>query len=220
MKIYSGSERAKRNKSHTLYAIVAIVSVMIITLTIVLTAVLSNKGSHPVDAPIINAPTDGEVDAPVVDTPIVNDPVLDAGSNVTKFTLPVENGTVIREAALETLVYMPALNMWKTHSGVDFAAGENSPVMVITDGTVTSVEETTLEGVVVSVSHADGMTSVYKSLSSASVAVGDNVSGGRPIGVAGTMLIEKTDGIHLHLEMTVNGELVDPLLYLDAEIIK
>ena len=222
MKIYSSSNRTKKSRTKLLYALVAVVSVMIITLSVVLTAVLSNKNDLPVSAPIIDAPSDEDnnTDAPIVDKPVIKDPVLDTGATMLTFTLPVENGSVIREASLDRLVFMPSLNMWKTHSGVDFSASENAPVLAITAGTVLSVEQTTLEGMVVTVSHANGMNSVYKSLSSASVAEGDSVSAGQEIGKAGTMLTEKTDGVHLHLEMTVNGELVNPLLYLDGEINK
>ena len=241
MKIYSSSKGAKKNKTKLLYSLIAIASVTIIVLSVVLTAVFSKNESKPVVVPpIIETPSDDvgggdTVDKPVVDTPVVDkpvvdkpvvdeptikDPVLDTGSTVQSFSLPVENASVIREAAIDKLVYMPSLNMWKTHAGVDFSATENAPVKAIASGKVESVEETTLEGVVVTISHEDGLVSVYKSLASASVSAGDSVLQGTTIGVAGTMLTEKTDGVHVHLEMTLNGELVDPLLYLDAEIDK
>jgi murein DD-endopeptidase MepM/ murein hydrolase activator NlpD len=231
MKIYSSSKGAKKNKTKLLYSLIAIASIGIIVLSVVLTAVFSKNESKPVVVPpIIETPSDDTsggatvdkpvVDKPVVDEPTVKDPVLDTGSKVEPFSLPIENASVIREAALDKLVYMPSLNMWKTHSGVDFEASENASVKAIASGKVESVEETTLEGVVVTISHEDGLTSIYKSLASASVSVGDVVFQGTTIGVAGTMLTEKADGVHLHLEMTLNGELVDPLLYLDAEIDK
>ncbi len=242
MKIYSSSKGAKKNRTKLLYSLIAIASVTIIVLSVVLTAVFSKNESKPVVVPpIIETPSDdvgGDgttvdkpvvdnpvvdnpvVDKPVVDEPTIKDPVLDTGSKVQSFSLPIENASVIREAAIDKLVYMPSLNMWKTHAGVDFAASENAPVKAIASGKVESVEETTLEGVVVTISHEDGLISVYKSLASASVSAGDSVLQGTTIGVAGTMLTEKTDGVHLHLEMTLNGELVDPLLYLDAEINK
>ena len=58
---------------------------------------------------------------------------------------------------------------------------------------------------------------MYKSLASASVKEGDEVSAGTQIGVAGTMLTESSDGVHLHLEMLENGKLVNPLSYLEIE---
>jgi murein DD-endopeptidase MepM/ murein hydrolase activator NlpD len=181
--------------------------------------VFSKADDVPVDAPTVNTPSDTEQGGSV-DTPVEIPPVTDVGSGVMLFYAPV-SGQVTRAAALETLTYMPSLNIWKTHSGVDFAAAEGEAVMAVADGTVVSVEQTTLEGVVVTVSHDGGLTSVYKSLASASVKAGDTVSGGgTQVGTAGTMLVEGSDGVHLHLEMAVNGQLVNPLDYLESEILK
>ena len=82
------------------------------------------------------------------------------------------------------------------------------------------MEVTTLEGTVITINHDNGITSVYKSLGSASVEAGARVAKGDAIGVAGTMLTEIGDGVHVHLEMRSAGALVDPLEYVDAEINK
>ncbi len=161
----------------------------------------SDTPDQPSDTP--DQPSDTPVDTPTVP----------------EYAPPV-SGEVIRECALDALVYMPSLNMYQTHNGVDFAATEGETVMSVADGTVTNVQETTLEGVVVTVEHADGVTSIYKSLASATVSIGDMVEKGGSIGTAGTMMTELSDGVHVHLEMTVDGELVDPLTYVDSEIIK
>lgn len=213
MKTYSGSGKAKNpKKTKLLYWMVAAASVIVIALSVTLAIVFSRT-----DVPVVAPPVD---EGGNVEKPEEKPPVIDTDTDEIKFGLPVENGTVIREAALDTLVYMPSLNMWKSHNGVDFAAAENAPVLAVADGKVVSVEETTLEGIVVSIEHKDGIVSVYKSLSSASVKAGDEVTLGSSIGVAGTMLAEASDNVHVHLEMTVNGEIVNPLEYIDAEINK
>jgi len=213
MKTYSGSGKAKNpKKTKLLYWMVAAASVIVIALSVTLAIVFSRT-----DVPVVAPPVD---EGGNVEKPEEKPPVIDTDTDEIKFGLPVENGTVIREAALDTLVYMPSLNMWKSHNGVDFAAAENAPVLAVADGKVVSVEETTLEGIVVSIEHKDGIVSVYKSLSSASVKAGDEVTLGSSIGIAGTMLTEASDNVHVHLEMTVNGEIVNPLEYIDAEINK
>lgn len=215
MKTYSGSGKAKNpKKTKLLYWMVAAASVIVIALSVTLAIVFSRT-----DVPVVAPPVDegGNVEKPEEKPPVID---TDTDTDEIKFGLPVENGTVIREVALDTLVYMPSLNMWKSHNGVDFAAAENAPVLAVADGKVVSVEETTLEGIVVSIEHKDGIVSVYKSLSSASVKAGDEVTLGSSIGVAGTMLTEASDNVHVHLEMTVNGEIVNPLEYIDAEINK
>lgn len=213
MKTYSGSGKAKNpKKTKLLYWMVSAASVIVIALSVTLAIVFSRT-----DVPVVAPPVD---EGGNVEIPEEKPPVIDTDTDEIKFGLPVENGTVIREAALDTLVYMPSLNMWKSHNGVDFAAAENAPVLAVADGKVVSVEETTLEGIVVSIEHKDGIVSVYKSLSSASVKAGDEVTLGSSIGVTGTMLTEASDNVHVHLEMTVNGEIVNPLEYIDAEINK
>ena len=202
MKTYYNSDRVNSRSQRIAYIVIIACSLLILTSTIILGVLLSMEVDAPVDAPVIDTPTDKptvtppDSDEPVVtppqsdelDTPVVSEPV---------YALPVENGEVIRHASLDTLVYMPSINMWKTHNGVDFSATENAPILAISKGKVTSVTQTTLEGVVVSIEHEKGVVSVYKSLSSASVEVGDEVSLGQSIGVVGTMMTEESDGVHL-----------------------
>lgn len=191
-------ENNSKTERNITYAIIAVCSAVILALAITVAVSLGAVNSAKVN---------GEVEKPSVN--------VDA--NKMEFSLPVENGSIIRPASLDKLVYMPSLNMWKTHNGVDFSASKGAPVMAIVDGTVKSVEQTTLEGVVITLEHGDGLISVYKSLESASVKPGDSVSGGVKIGVVGTMISEDSDGTHLHLEMKKDGKLVNPLDYIEVE---
>ncbi|MDR0426663.1 MAG: M23 family metallopeptidase [Clostridiales bacterium] len=205
MKSYSGNNRASgenerdTKRTRLWYSVLIGGAVLIVALAITLAVVFS----RPDELPVVITP---EPDPPVVaEQPVYYAPV---------------GGGIIREAALDKLVHMPSLNMWKTHNGVDFAASEGGKVVAVTDGKVIGVQSTTLEGVVVTVEHKDGLVSVYKSLSEAAVAEGDVVTGGQEIGTVGTMMTEASDGIHLHLEMLLKGEHVNPLTYLDTEILK
>ena len=103
------------------------------------------------------------------------EPSVNTGNTALQFVLPIDGATVIREASLDKLVYMPSLNMWRTHNGIDVTASENAPVKSIANGKVSKIEQTTLEGVVVTVTHENGLVSVYKSLASSSVKEGDEV---------------------------------------------
>ena len=132
MKTYSGSGKAKNpKKTKLLYWMVAAASVIVIALSVTLAIVFSRT-----DVPVVAPPVD---EGGNVEIPEEKPPVIDTDTDEIKFGLPVENGTVIREAALDTLVYMPPLNMWKSHNGVDFAAAENAPVLAVADGKVVSV---------------------------------------------------------------------------------
>lgn len=208
MKTYSSEAKAKDKRSRVLGAVVSVASVIVVTLTVVLAVVFTRpKADVGVDAPILT-PDDGNEPSAGVDAP------------ETKFVLPVDNATLVRDCSLTELVYMPSLNMWRSHNGLDFAAAEGATVMSVADGVVKGVVSTTLEGTVVTIDHGNGLTSCIRSLASACVAEGDAVKAGQAIGVAGTMLTELSDGVHVHLEMTAGGELVDPAEYLDAVINK
>lgn len=207
MKTYSSAKESATKRKKLVYLIAATVALAVLAVTITLAAVLGASGTNgDVDVPVQN-PIGGEPDEPVVKP----EPIT--------YALPVA-GSIVRVAALEELTYMPSLNMWKTHNGVDFAAEENAPVAAIAAGVVETVEVTTLEGTVVTLRHDGGLTSTYKSLGSASVAVGDTVAKGDTLGTAGTMLTEHGDGVHVHIELRLNGELADPLEYLDVDVNK
>lgn len=217
MKTYSSSGKAKNPKKRKLFYILTVtVSVLLIAITVTLAVVLSKPVADlPVDAPPVIDGNDGPVDVPPVDNPPIGSEV-----NAKLFVLPVDDATVGKEVSLTQIVYFPSVNMWMAHTGVDIAAAENTPVKVVAAGEVVGVVESNLEGVCVTVKHEDGLVSVYKSLASASVSAGDTVSAGDVIGIAGTCMKEKSEGVHVHLEMTVNGEYIDPMEYLDAEINK
>ena len=134
-----------------------------------------------------------------------------------EYVLPFENYTIVRAPSLDKLVYMPSVNMWKTHNGVDFASDGDENVRVMADGEVTGAEQSSLEGWVVTVDHGNGLVSVYKSLESALVKKGDKLKAGDEIGTAGIMIAESDVGKHVHFEVLKGGEAVNPLDYLDTD---
>ncbi|MDE6398806.1 MAG: M23 family metallopeptidase, partial [Clostridiales bacterium] len=100
--------------------------------------------------------------------------------------------------------------------GVDFEAAAGSDVLSIAGGKVTKVENTILEGVVVTLAHDEGYESIYKGLESASVAEGESIAAGVVLGKVGTMMCEQNSGAHLHLEMKKDGKFVVATDYFDV----
>lgn len=98
--------------------------------------------------------------------------------------------------------------------GLSYAKQDNSvfDVYSVFGGTVTAVKEDkeSLEGSVVTIEHSDGVTSIYSSLSSVNVAIGDKVTINQKIGVAGTSVHDLEAGIHVHLELMQNGKYINP----------
>ncbi|PTT66951.1 M23 family metallopeptidase [Arthrobacter sp. HMWF013] len=95
------------------------------------------------------------------------------------------------------------------HRGQDFAAQCGTSVLAAASGTVTFVGWHQYGGGNrVVVDHGNGLETTYNHLSSASVTMGQTVSRGDVVALSGTT--GASTGCHLHFEVQVNGEVVDP----------
>ena len=89
----------------------------------------------------------------------------------------------------------------RTHNGIDLAVNVGTPVKSSTAGTV--------------IQSGDGMVIRYGHLSETSVEVGQTVAQGDLLGLSGNT--GNSTGPHLHFEMRVNDEVVDPLEYVKLQ---
>ncbi len=127
-------------------------------------------------------------------------------------------GEVSRFHDSERLYYDKTLGDWRTHEGVDILAPLGETVTAAHAGSVVSVERSDLMGTVVTVSHGDGVCTVYANLEeSPAVSVGDWVEPGSVIGAVGqSALSEIGQDSHLHFAILRDGAEQDPLEYLPA----
>lgn len=109
-------------------------------------------------------------------------------------------------------------NTYLQNSGMDFVAANIFDVVAVLDGTVTDVKEDETLGKIVELKHDNDYISIYQSLSEVSVKKGDTVTQGQVLGKSGTNELDKEMGNHLHFEFYVNGQVVDPSLYLNKEL--
>jgi len=98
------------------------------------------------------------------------------------------------------------------HAGADFSLPPGSPVRASGGGTVTGAGQDPLWGYYVRIRHTDRVETFYSHLQSTGVAAGRTVARGEIIGWIGQS--GATTGPHLHFEMRVRGERVDPMPYL------
>lgn len=98
------------------------------------------------------------------------------------------------------------------HHGVDIANRKGSPVIAPANGTVTFVGRKGSLGKVVILDHGFGITTRYAHLSQMLCKVGDRVKRSNTIALVGNS--GRSTGPHLHYEVHVNGEPVDPIKYL------
>ena len=117
------------------------------------------------------------------------------------------------------------------HQGVDFVPGEGEPVMAILNGVVAEAGVNQGYGHWVKIEHivpitegeAERWVTVYAHLKSGSipddVSVGATVARGQILGAVGSTGI--STGPHLHFELHIDGEVVDPLpIISQSQVIK
>jgi septal ring factor EnvC (AmiA/AmiB activator) len=95
--------------------------------------------------------------------------------------------------------------------GIEISAAEGAPVTAVHDGTVAFADAFSGFGKLVIVDHGGQSFSVYGNLADISVAKGDRIAGGRPVGTVGASVLGAAG---LHFELRVDGRPVDPLQWL------
>jgi len=99
------------------------------------------------------------------------------------------------------------------HFGIDIVTAADAAVKACLAGTVTLASWTTDAGHVLHIQHANDVVSIYKHNSVLLKKVGDKVKAGEAIAIVGNSG-ELTTGPHLHFELWLNGEPVDPQAYM------
>lgn len=98
------------------------------------------------------------------------------------------------------------------HTGLDIAATKGTPIKVVADGTVTFARYNGSYGYLVKVNHGNGVETWYAHTSKMYVTVGQEVKAGDVIALVGST--GNSTGPHLHFEIRINGEHVNPQNYL------
>lgn len=98
------------------------------------------------------------------------------------------------------------------HEGQDIDALYGTPVQVAAGGKVTIAGWQRGYGKVVYVDHGNGLSTRYGHLSEIDVTVGQSVTQGQRIGLVGST--GRSTGPHLHYEVRINNQPVDPKPYL------
>jgi len=111
------------------------------------------------------------------------------------------------------LRYNPATNRREFHDGIDIAAPIGTPIVAPKDGTVIAVGTSATFGNFLRLSHPGGYISFMAHLHRAIVYEGDTVYQGERIAYSGNT--GRSTGPHLHLGIFQNGQLVDPINYID-----
>jgi len=98
------------------------------------------------------------------------------------------------------------------HEGIDIAAPHGTPVMASGDGFVTYAGYRSGYGNMIVVDHGNGISTVYAHCSTVFVGEGSRVGRGTVIAAVGNT--GRSTGPHLHYEIHVDGQPVNPMNYI------
>jgi murein DD-endopeptidase MepM/ murein hydrolase activator NlpD len=108
----------------------------------------------------------------------------------------------------------PFLGRPALHSGVDLREAWGAPVRATAGGVVAAAGPSGGYGNMVEIDHGGGLSTRYGHLSAIAVTPGQQVHPGASIGRVGST--GRSTGPHLHYEVRINGEAVDPQRFLRA----
>ena len=111
----------------------------------------------------------------------------------------------------------PVLGGRRAHHGVDLAAPHGTPVYATADGLVGMAQWYSSYGNYVQIEHGGSLQTRYAHLSSYTVQPGDMVQKGDLIGYVGST--GRSTGPHLHYEVRVEGQPVNPVPYMLADAV-
>ncbi|MCI8388663.1 MAG: peptidoglycan DD-metalloendopeptidase family protein [Clostridiales bacterium] len=158
-------------------------------------------------------------DADTLPTAITDGEELPASIEARYFVMPV-NGIAMKGFDIDVPVYSLTMNDYRAHTGIDISAPIGSDVISVSSGTVCRIWNDPMMGRSVTVDHGDGIYSTYMNLAdelSPEIMVGTKIALGQAIGTVGeSALIEIAEEPHVHLEMKINGQYVDPFEYISV----
>lgn len=102
----------------------------------------------------------------------------------------------------------------RMHSGVDFAGARGTSIRSTADGIVKKAGWQGGYGNAVIIQHAFGVETLYAHMTRVNVSEGQRVSRGDVIGAMGST--GRSTGVHLHYEVRVGGNAVNPMTYIRA----
>jgi len=108
----------------------------------------------------------------------------------------------------------PFLKRLAMHVGVDIRGETGDPVRATAAGTVVHAERHKAYGLMVEIDHGNGITTRYAHLSAILVKEGGKLPAGATLGKIGST--GRSTAPHLHFEVRLNGDAVDPRRYLRA----
>ncbi len=100
------------------------------------------------------------------------------------------------------------------HSGIDFHGPSGTPILAASDGKITFAGTKGGYGNCIEVTHRGGIVTRYAHMRKLRAHIGQTVTRGQQIGEMGST--GRSTGTHLHFEVRLNGQAVNPAKFLKA----
>ncbi len=201
-------EKTTGKKRLFYYLALTVCVLLLVTATVLTVYFVTGSENEVVELPPQQQlPDDGGQDGDEEDDPAQST----GGEEAVRFVLPVSysSATAFNDFVWDVYGYA-------CHKAVDFTAQEGAAVCAIADGRVKSVVHNEVTGNVLVLDHGNGLESYYRYLDpTSSLKAGDAVKKGEKIGAVSAGYASRTP--HLHLEVHLAGESVDPAGYLEIE---
>lgn len=108
--------------------------------------------------------------------------------------------------------FHPILGYSRMHNGLDMHCGSGDAIVAAEAGTVILAGTKGGFGKTIMIDHGGGMVTLYAHQSGYAVSTGDSVGAGQVVGYCGSTGL--STGPHLHFEVRINGDPVNPANYL------
>ncbi len=133
----------------------------------------------------------------------------------TIFIWPVPKNTITAEFNDPTYIF----RKYFSHNAIDIRAGQSTPIVAAASGYIGKVKNAGMKYSYILIIHNNGFSTVYGHTSKSYVKDGDYVNQGQIIGLSGGMpgtpgAGRYSTGPHLHFEIHLNGNVVNPTKYL------
>jgi murein DD-endopeptidase MepM/ murein hydrolase activator NlpD len=130
-----------------------------------------------------------------------------------RFLMPVTGEIITEFGSIRSYNGGPVVG---NHAGADIAAGQGRNVVAPAKGKVVVIDKVQLRGNIVILDHGLGVYTTYAHLSQIDVQVGQTVEKGQAFAKVGSTGL--STGPHLHWELWVGGQNVNPLEWTERDV--
>lgn len=123
-------------------------------------------------------------------------------------TIPYYNVNGTDQEQQNSLIYYQ--NIYMQNTGVMYTGDNEFNVVSVLDGKVKNIKDDTIMNKIVEIEHSNNLITIYQSLASTNLSVGQEVKQGEIIGMSGKNEIVDSGKFALHFEVYKDGELINP----------